>query len=268
MAIQFYDNKILFKASGTVAMDADCCCDSCVCSTLRSPADCECMPSDYSDWYTFGGWQVGLSWSGSTMPFKFNSGTTLCTPSSCNDLSGTYNIDCPSTITTNRTWCIASFVCTVTDLLGPFTGDYDLYLVSYVQFSTISGNQLDLRMSCTTQAVYVISGTTNPYSSITNITGAPSFGTVLTPDPGGTPGYVKQFDRTYTAINRTHYKYTDCDPAPTCSENTAIGGFRGCASGASTWSTTSTPISGDHNGCNLSGTTATISFRSPIAPPP
>lgn len=241
----------LLAASGSLANSADCCCDNCICSTLKTALpNCQCIDGDYGTYRTIQA-NVTITGSGDPQVIKDNvSNTEQCAAGTCPDITGTYNYSCqsPSGSVYSHN-CFSEFVCQ----------DADLGFLEYHHYAVIIGGRFTYDPSTTTFAMlfainsgYLRTASSSaPTIDCTNSVARKTVGSLYFHERG----FTWSSSATY---NDYLYLTSDCNPAncPNITQRAA------CPSGSSTvaWSSTSNGTQQTRDVCNLQNYTVDLSF--------
>lgn len=157
MTVQFKTTGVpLFKSTGVVAMDADCCCEEeCLCDVpATAPTACNCQTADYAAFKTFG--TVTVTISGSSTPTAATS-PGCSAPASCSDVVGTYVIACEDD--QDQYWRVDQFVCS--------SGGWDYYYANTLRITYTVGATVSVRVRLGCNKVRIPTGDPNPYPTVT-----------------------------------------------------------------------------------------------------
>ena len=280
MALQFKATSVpLFKSSGTPAMNAACCCDTppeCFCSVLKfagDSADCGCLTEDFGT-QLFDRGDATFDLSGTMTPF----GNPCLPPSDCVDVSGSYVVP----VDTTHWYVQAQYICTLQP--GPFQSFRDYYHVTTIQLQhycvgrfyrslmfedEIPSGFVHLICEITSSVRSVVTGSENPYPSLTGPLALPVFPSSWT--TGGGTYFDGTRNRSFNSVKTWRWleSVSSFDdflfvPDSTCtSECNTIIGRRACVSGAITPTAVNNYDSGLRS-CGPSGVDIAVTIAAPV----
>lgn len=247
MAVQFKATGVpLFKTTGVVAMDVDCCCDlpPCVCDVgTPEPTACNCQTEDYGSYKNFS--TITVTITGTATPTAATS-PGCSAPASCADVTGTYVMACADS--RDQHYRVDQYVCT--------DGTWDYYYANTLRIFYQIGTPIAIAVRLGSNKVRIPTGDPNPYPTLTSWAG---------PQPSGAGSvlYEHRFEETPPLRQRWQYVLGgDCREE--C--NTSLG-IVGCNVTTGTVTLTTSYISGNastDNVCHPASHSVSVSVAVPV----